>query len=96
MEVIGREEYAELQLDAKVELIRSLIPLGLMHVQDLLMQELQALAGAATRGRTRSSAVVGMAGIPAASGLVVNAFRFACRAFGAPQAARSPCGRTRR
>ena len=46
VEVIGREEYTELELDAKVELIRSLIPLGLMHVQDLLMQELQALAGA--------------------------------------------------
>ena len=46
LEVIGREEYAGLELDAKVELIRSLIPLGLMHVQDLLMQELQALAGA--------------------------------------------------
>jgi transposase-like protein len=46
VEVIGREEYTELELDAKVELIRSLIPLGLMHVQDLLMQELRALAGA--------------------------------------------------
>lgn len=46
VEIIGREEYAELELDAKVELIRSLIPLGLMHVQDLLMQELRALAGA--------------------------------------------------
>jgi putative transposase len=46
VEVMGREEYTELELDAKVELIRSLIPLGLMHVQDLLMQELRALAGA--------------------------------------------------
>ena len=46
VEIIGREQYAELELDAKVELIRSLIPLGLMHVQDLLVQELRALAGA--------------------------------------------------
>ena len=46
VEVIDREQYAELELDAKVELIRSLIPLGLMHVQDLLIQELRALAGA--------------------------------------------------
>jgi transposase-like protein len=46
VKVIDREEYGELELDAKVELIRSLIPLGLMHVQDLLMQELRALAGA--------------------------------------------------
>jgi putative transposase len=62
VEVIGREEYTELELDAKIELIRSLIPLGLMHVQDLLMQELQDLAGAryarkdeAQRGRRHGS-----------------------------------------
>ena len=46
VEVIDREQYAELELDAKVELIRSLIPLGLIHVQDLLTKELQELAGA--------------------------------------------------
>lgn len=46
VEIIGREAYAELELDSKVELIRSLIPLGLMHVQELLSQELGALAGA--------------------------------------------------
>ena len=28
VEVIGREEYADLELDAKVELIRSLVPAG--------------------------------------------------------------------
>src|SRR5207249_8317667 len=32
-------------LSAKVELIRSLIPLGLMHVQALLQDEVDALAG---------------------------------------------------
>ena len=37
VEIIGREAYAELELDSKVELIRSLIPLGLMHVQELLI-----------------------------------------------------------
>lgn len=46
VEIIGREAYAEMELDSKVELIRSLIPLGLMHVQELLSQELGALAGA--------------------------------------------------
>ena len=46
VEIMDREQYADLELDAKVELIRSLIPLGLMHVQDLLQQELRALAGA--------------------------------------------------
>jgi len=44
--VLRREEYGELELEAKVELIRGLIPLGLMHVQQLLDEEVQALAGA--------------------------------------------------
>jgi putative transposase len=44
--VLRREEYGELELEAKVELIRSLIPLGLMHVQQLLDEEVEALAGA--------------------------------------------------
>jgi len=45
VEVLRREEYEELELDAKVEAIRGLIPLGLMHVQELLDQEVLALAG---------------------------------------------------
>jgi len=45
VQVVQREEYAELELDAKVELIRSLVPLGLMHVQELLDDEVRALAG---------------------------------------------------
>src|SRR5207247_11179818 len=44
--VLRREEYQGLELNAKVELIRSLIPLGLMHVQMLLDEEVEALAGA--------------------------------------------------
>jgi len=43
--VLRREEYQGLELNAKVELIRSLIPLGLMHVQMLLDDEVVALAG---------------------------------------------------
>jgi transposase-like protein len=43
--VIGAEEYGGLELDAKVELIRSLVPLGLMHVEELLDEEVMALAG---------------------------------------------------
>jgi len=43
--VLGREEYRGLELSAKVEMIRSLIPLGLMHVQMLLEEEIEALAG---------------------------------------------------
>lgn len=43
--VLRREEYEGLELDAKVEAIRGLIPLGLMHVQELLDREVLALAG---------------------------------------------------
>ncbi len=45
VEVIRRDEYAGLDLDAKVELIRSLVPLGLMHVRELLDDEVVGLAG---------------------------------------------------
>src|SRR3989454_2388063 len=45
VQVLQREEYEGLELNAKVEAIRSLIPLGLMHVQMLLDEEVEALAG---------------------------------------------------
>ncbi len=45
VKVIQRAEYAELDLDAKAELIRRLVPLGLLHVQELLDDEVVALAG---------------------------------------------------
>jgi transposase-like protein len=44
--VVQREEYEGLEVDTKVELIRALVPLGLMHVQQLLDDEVTALAGA--------------------------------------------------
>ncbi len=44
-EVMAREEYRELEVDVKVEMIRSLIPLGLMHVHELLDDEVKELAG---------------------------------------------------
>ena len=43
--VLQREDYQGMDLNAKVELIRSLIPLGLMHVQMLLDEEVETLAG---------------------------------------------------
>ena len=46
VDVLRREDYAELELDPKVELIRSLVPLGLMHVEEWLDEEVTALAGA--------------------------------------------------
>ncbi len=46
IEIVDRERYRELEVDMKVELIRGLIPLGLMHIQELLDEEVTALAGA--------------------------------------------------
>jgi len=45
VQILRREEYEGLELNSKVEAIRSLIPLGLMHVQMLLEEEVDALAG---------------------------------------------------
>jgi transposase-like protein len=60
--MVRREEYTESDLDAKVEMIRTLVPLGLMHVQELLDQEVTELAGeryarkeASRRGRRHGS-----------------------------------------
>ena len=46
VDIISREEYAGFDVDAKVEMIRALVPLGLMHVQELLDDEVTELAGA--------------------------------------------------
>jgi len=45
VKVVSREEYTGLDVDSKVEMIRALIPLGLIHVQELLDEEVKALAG---------------------------------------------------
>ena len=45
VEMVRHEDYGELALDAKEEMIRSLVPLGLMHVHELLDDEVKALAG---------------------------------------------------
>ena len=44
VQVVRRETYAAMDLDTKVELIRSFVPLGLMHVQILLDEGVEALA----------------------------------------------------
>ena len=80
VDIIRREDYADLEVDAKVELIRSLVPLGLMHVEEVLDEEVTALAGeryarkdASMGGRRHGSnpGTVGLAGqrvpIPASS-----------------------------
>ena len=53
VDIIRGEEYADLELDAKVKLIRSLVPLGLMHVHEVLDQEVTALAGPPLGDRSR-------------------------------------------
>ncbi len=71
VEIIRREEYGDLELDAKVEAIRALVPLGLMHVAEVLDDEVTGLAGeryarkaATTGGRRHGSnpGTVGLAG----------------------------------
>ena len=44
-EIVSADEYDGLELDARAELIRQLVPLGLMHVCELLQHEVTALAG---------------------------------------------------
>ena len=46
VEVVRRADYAAMDLDTKVEMIRALVPLGLMHVHMILDEEVEALAGA--------------------------------------------------
>jgi putative transposase len=62
VDVVSREEYAEFEVDSKVEMIRALVPLGLMHVEEMLDDEIIELAGArharkesSTRGRRHGS-----------------------------------------
>lgn len=45
VEVVERAAYEGLELDTKVELILGLIPLGLMHVEEVLAEEVRQLAG---------------------------------------------------
>ena len=96
VEIIRREDYADLELDAKVELIRSLVPLGLMHVEELLDAEVTALAGGhyarkdASVGGRRHGSNPGTVGWPA------SACRFACPGFVMWRGARFRCGPTRR
>ena len=44
-ETVSAEEFQALEMDAKVEVIQALIPLGLMHVSEMLEAEVETLAG---------------------------------------------------
>lgn len=45
VQVMELKEYGALELDSKVALIQELIPLGLMHVKEVLQEEVKKLAG---------------------------------------------------
>ena len=57
VQVVRREEYEAMDLDTKVEMIRTLVPLGLMAVHELLDREVTALAGARYARQDGSSGV---------------------------------------
>jgi transposase-like protein len=46
VEVVSREEFEGMDLDPRIEMIKGLVPLGLMHVQDLLKKEVESLVEA--------------------------------------------------
>ena len=76
VDIIRREADADRELDAKVALIRALVPLGLLHVQELLDQEVTALAGA--RYGSRGAVMAATLGRWVWRGSVC---RFVCPAF---------------
>jgi hypothetical protein len=53
------EEISGMEIDAKVELIQTLIPLGLMHVEEELMREVEQLAARGTAATRPSRHVRG-------------------------------------
>ena len=94
VEVMSREEYTGLDVDSKVEMIRALVPLGLMHVEELLDEEVKALAGeryarkeARFRGRRHGSN-------PGTVGLGASGCRFGFLGFAASRAGRYRFGPT--
>ena len=96
VDIIRREDYAELEVDAKVELIRSLVPLGLMHVEELLDAEVTALAGERYARKDASVGGAVMAATPGRSAWLASACRFAYRGCAMSRGARFHCGRMRR
>jgi hypothetical protein len=45
VEIMDLEKYGAMGIDSKAALIHELIPLGLMHIEDLLQREIIELAG---------------------------------------------------
>ena len=96
VDVIDREGYAELEVDAKVELIRSLIPLGLMHIEELLDEEVTALAGERYARKDPSVGGRRHGSNPGTVGLAGQRVPIRVPGFAMSRSARFHCGRTRR
>ena len=68
VDIRRREDYAELELDTKVELIRSLVPLGVLHVEG---SSHKCVHDSAPAGRPRRGKRVRMRSCQLTSGAVV-------------------------
>lgn len=51
-QVVRQEDFEEMELDGRLELIRELVPLGLMHIKEELDREVVSLAGECYRRKT--------------------------------------------
>ena len=94
-EILSQAEYAALQLDARVDLIRALIPLGLMHVEELLLEEVEASREAGTSASRIRLQACATGATRDRFDWAVNACRSTFRGFGR-SAARSRFDRMRR
>ena len=97
VDIMRREDYAELELDAKVELIRSLVPLGLMQVGGVARRGGDGAGRRALRPQGRVDR-----GPPArqqprdGEPWRGSGCRFGCRAFAVSRGASFRCAPTRR
>ena len=96
VDVINRADYAELEVDAKVELIRSLVPLGLMHIEELLDEEVTALAGERYARKDPSVGGRRHGSNPGTVGLAGQRVPIRVPGCAMSRGARFRCGRTRR
>ncbi len=65
--MLGSDHYEALDVDSKVECIRALIPLGLMHVQEVLERRCAPWPEHAMREKRQPYPVAAMGAIPGAS-----------------------------
>ncbi len=95
VDVLSREEYSGLELDSKVEMIRALIPLGLMHVEELLDEEVKALAGERYARKEAALRAGDTGAIRGPWGWGASGCRFGCLECAAWRAGRFRFGATR-